>query len=214
MNIDKNTYYVRIFSSKKNVDLSKYHLLLTSLGFSYHEGYKEHSTCYTKNNLTEKDINELKNNLYKYRYDLVIKYCLQKYARNNSYRDTFFKNNNKMQYKCAYCGKKLKRNDVVVDHILPVQKMMDSSKTRSMARLFGIYETNCVRNLAPSCSKCNKKKSSKTGLWVLRGLIGRHEFGWKMVTLLEYCIVLFGLIVMIFVLNLDKLSALFYRLKF
>ena len=67
MNIDKNTYYVRIFSSKKNVDLSKYHLLLTSLGFSYHEGYKEHSACYTKNNLTEKDINELKNSLYKYR---------------------------------------------------------------------------------------------------------------------------------------------------
>lgn len=63
-----------------------------------------------------------------------------------SYRDDFFKNNksNHGWYDCAYCGTKLRKNDVEVDHITP------------KARGGG----NELSNLTASCTHCNRQKGS------------------------------------------------------
>lgn len=63
-----------------------------------------------------------------------------------SYRDDFFKNNksNHGWYDCAYCGTKLRKSDVDVDHITP--------KARG--------GSNSLSNLTASCSHCNRSKGS------------------------------------------------------
>ena len=42
----------------------------------------------------------------------------------------------------------------------------------------GISDINDVKNLVPSCEKCNSKKGSKMGLWLIRGDIGKHFGIW------------------------------------
>ena len=48
--------------------------------------------------------------------------------------------------KCAYCGKKFKRDELTVDHILPRSKGGDNS----------------WKNLITSCKKCNNIKADRT----------------------------------------------------
>ncbi len=62
------------------------------------------------------------------------------------YRDDFFENNKSKngKYKCAYCGEKLRKKDVDVDHIVP--------KSRG--------GSNQVNNLTASCSHCNRQKGA------------------------------------------------------
>lgn len=45
-------------------------------------------------------------------------------------------------------------------------------------RLNGINDINDTRNLVPACRKCNSRKGANTGIWIIRGLIGRHFGFW------------------------------------
>lgn len=62
------------------------------------------------------------------------------------YRDDFFESNKPKngKYECAYCGDKLNKNQVDVDHITP--------KSRG--------GSDSVSNLTASCSHCNRQKGS------------------------------------------------------
>lgn len=206
-NIDKTelartTYFVRVFAKDKNAMFFKFYSYLEGMGFEYHEGKTRMSTCYEKGYVTAGELKEFTEVFKEFRDELVVKYCLQKYARNSRYREEFFGSSRKMYFKCAYCGKTVNRMEMAVDHIFPVQKMMDSPKTRSHARMFGIYETNCKRNLAPSCFKCNSDKGNRTGLWVIRGLIGRHELLINFMKVAEGCLAAIGIIFLIIVINM------------
>ena len=45
-------------------------------------------------------------------------------------------------------------------------------------RLIGIDNVNDVRNLAPACRKCNIKKGRKTGIWIIKAIVGKYELYW------------------------------------
>lgn len=110
----------------------------------------------------------------------------ERYARNNSYRYDFFRKNkgifkNYRWYHCAYCGKIKKKKNITVDHLIPINNVLHGkSKTwwRFVLRLKGIKDVNDTNNLVPACKQCNTRKGTKTGLWLLRGSIGKHFRFW------------------------------------
>lgn len=101
--------------------------------------------------------------------------------RSSNYRSVFFSNASPAifnRYFCAYCGKLLNASFITVDHLYPISKASKSVSVQSILRLFGIYSINSPKNLVGACERCNKKKGQKTGLWFIRGLIGRSNVLW------------------------------------
>ena len=104
------------------------------------------------------------------------------FTRGTDYRKTFFSSAEpaiKAKYRCAYCGHKLIYKDVTVDHIFPINKLSYSEKTRKQAALFGITDANEERNLCAACRPCNSRKGTKTGIWVIKGFLGKSNTLWK-----------------------------------
>lgn len=113
----------------------------------------------------------LKFHQYKYRaYD-------KRYERSSSYRKEFFEHN-KGPHRCAYCGRRLRGDDIEVDHLIPVSKAKSKVGVRTWLHLCGITDVNDHRNLVASCKKCNRKKSDKMGFWIFRGALGRFDIVW------------------------------------
>lgn len=95
----------------------------------------------------------------------------ERWARSSTYRNDFFREASPPYY-CRYCHRLLSKKYMVIDHIVPVGQTKKSSYARSLLTIRGIQDVNDIRNLAPSCSKCNRRKSDKMGVWVLRGWFG------------------------------------------
>lgn len=102
--------------------------------------------------------------------------------RNNRYRKDFFDNNHPVlsgkYYFCAYCGKPVSKKEVTVDHLIPVHKTETSLKMQRKLKRMGYRSVNDPKNLVPACRRCNTKKGTKTGLWLIRGRIGRIQILW------------------------------------
>lgn len=99
------------------------------------------------------------------------------WERSNNYRDNFYKHN-KGPYRCRYCRKRLSPKYMQIDHIVPVGQVKKSSYARMLLKIRGIRNVNNYRNLAPSCSKCNRKKSDKLGMWYIKGMFGKYKLFW------------------------------------
>lgn len=130
----------------------------------------------------------------------------ERWSRSSNYRANFFKAY-EPPYRCRYCRKHLKKTDVFVDHIIPVGQSKTNINARMLLYLQNINNVNDVKNLAPSCEKCNKLKGDKMGFWVIRGILGKYTFYW----ILRYFFILvfiFGVI--LFILSPDN----FLRLVF
>ena len=64
---------------------------------------------------------------------------------------------NKCNGHCAYCGKEIAMKEMQVDHVKPLYRN-DSVKT---LEVWGVERgTDDFENLLPSCSRCNKWKST------------------------------------------------------
>lgn len=113
-------------------------------------------------------------------------------GRSDNYRRKFLNANPRPfgGYRCRYCHRRLSEKEMTVDHIYPVY-LAKTGKNLWM-RIAGIEDVNDVRNLAPACRRCNLKKGSKAGIWLIRGILGRYQIYW----LLRWCIkaAVFGLI--------------------
>lgn len=96
-----------------------------------------------------------------------------RWARNADYRKEFFKQMPPPYY-CRYCGKRIFPSSMQVDHIVPVAAVKKSVYARWLLKRQGITNVNDIRNLAPSCRKCNRRKGSSMGIWLLRARLGRH----------------------------------------
>ena len=87
-------------------------------------------------------------------------------------------------YVCAYCGKLVRKKNMEVDHCIPVHSAKTNVFVRNYIRLLGLFQSkeereegiNGTWNLVAACSNCNGEKSSKTGFWIVRGIIGRYLF--------------------------------------
>lgn len=165
----------------------------------YNDGFRYHNN----NNKwikkgDEKEIKQLKKKYY--RYGMSNTYN-NEYARNRNYRNKFFQKYKYDKYRCAYCGKKLKKNKLVIDHIIPVNKVQNSFFARFLLKLISRNGVNDYNNLVVSCSKCNLKKGTKIKLkYILKGITGKYPCGitirrlFKFITLLTIILYLSNII--------------------
>ena len=102
-------------------------------------------------------------------------------VRNSGYRTIFFQNHRSVfgnMYFCAYCGRLMKKKNVSVDHIYPVDKVSKSPKMQRKLKLRRMTDVNDKRNLVASCKRCNLRKGTRTGFWIFRGKIGKSNLFW------------------------------------
>ncbi len=114
-------------------------------------------------------------------------------SRGNKYRDKFFSSNPPAflgMYFCAYCGRPIRKSDVTVDHLYPVGKVSADHKLQRRMKRMGIRGVNDSKNLVAACLKCNQQKGKNTGIWVLKGRIGRHACVWYILHALRISIIL------------------------
>ena len=142
--------------------------------------------------LTETDQKEMNHILTKARKSHIRYRCYGKeWARAPGCRDRFFREN-PGPYRCRYCNRWLAKEQVVVDHIIPVNKAKSSQKARNMLRRSGMTSVNDIRNLAPSCPWCNSRKGDKIGLWYLRGIFGKYKVYWAFVYTILLAVAIIG----------------------
>lgn len=107
------------------------------------------------------------------------------------YEDTFAKNKTVSgRYRCAYCGRKLAREKITIDHIFPVHCMEEYPAVRRRAALFGIRGSNDLKNLVPACRRCNLRKGPRMGWWIIKGFLGRTWWYWPVRKLLRLTVIL------------------------
>lgn len=139
---------------------------------------------YGKSYYTKKVTEIQKKELIKYCKKHLLHYTIieDKYSRSSNYRKIYLDTlQNKKYVFCAYCGFLFKPNKITVDHIIPIHKAKNNRGcARLLLKLFRINNVNSIKNLAPACSRCNSKKSSKMGLWILKGFIGKYNILWVM----------------------------------
>lgn len=101
------------------------------------------------------------------------------WSRSSDYRRKYLKNNPGPYY-CRYCNRKLKTENMVVDHIIPVAMVKENRRhARFLLKLRHIEDVNDERNLATSCKKCNDAKRDKMGIWLIKAWIGNHQLYWS-----------------------------------
>lgn len=183
----EKTYDVRIYTNwDKRNKKAKYFL---ELGMTEKNTYKGH-LYYEISNVSEADLKELKKAFWKIKtfrmnkYDGVyMKSCEMRWIRDTKYRnkliDADYKNGRKKR--CVYCGRIYDVNDMQVDHVIPVNGLMNTTKARNVASFFGIHETNDIKNLVFACKSCNARKGAKLNpYWVIKAFIGKHKMYWKL----------------------------------
>ena len=114
------------------------------------------------------------------RYDLM--YELVKYnEKSNDYKDKFFadfKPQYKNAYFCAYCGRIINKSAVEISHLYPPSEIKRNVNLKFRLMKRNIFNADDIKNLVPACKKCFRKKGNKTGMWVIKGKLGRHGGLW------------------------------------
>lgn len=120
---------------------------------------------------------------------------MAKYNRSRDYRYQFIKNNpgykkDYKHYHCAYCGKKILKENMEVDHIISVHKAKTTFAAKFLMWFLGLKDVNDPRNLVASCSRCNRRKGSMGNDWLIAAVIGRSYNLWIVRKTLRACIFL------------------------
>ena len=150
-------YYIDIYVTKPRHWMKKYNL--SSIDGRYGIYYR---ITTDNESVRKKIIRKLRFHNTKYRtYD-------SNYTRSSDYRKKFMSVYSP-PYKCAYCGKYLTAEKMQVDHVIPVDKAKSSKRARNILKRKGITNVNDIKNLVPSCSKCNENKGTQMGWWVVKG---------------------------------------------
>lgn len=97
-----------------------------------------------------------------------------RWARSDDYRRVFFAHTSP-PYECLYCGRYIGSDQMQVDHIVPVSAVKKSAYARWLLERKGIRNVNDIRNLAPSCRRCNARKGTKLGLWYIRACLHKRS---------------------------------------
>lgn len=138
------------------------------------------STMYCGETMSEKKVRKVK--LFCSRNYARFYYDDPKWLRNTSYRGTFFRNNPPMRggtYICVYCGRKIKKDRITVDHVYPIARASSSLRMQKKLERKGIRDINAKENLVPACWNCNMKKGTKMGTWIIRARIGKSRVIWR-----------------------------------
>jgi len=125
------------------------------------------------------------------RRGFVLEAVPTKYTRSRSYRAEYFRENPSRAgiYRCVYCGRKLPKEKITVDHIFPIHEMETSAAVRRRAALHGIKGSNDVKNLCAACRRCNLRKGTHMGRWIRKAFLGRMTWYWPVVKISRLAIV-------------------------
>lgn len=103
----------------------------------------------------------------------------KEWSRSSNYRDKFLKAYTP-PYRCRYCNKYLKTEFMEVDHLIPINQVKTKASVRRILKRDGCDDVNDVKNLVPSCHRCNKRKSDKMGIWYIKGKLGQYKWYWTL----------------------------------
>ena len=168
--------HIRLANGKKSIYSARFYLLQN--GFTYNE--RAYGKSFYEKETEDGEAAKWENYAKWHKYSITV--IPKEYTRSTNYRETFFKNNRPLphsRYRCAYCGRKLNKKDITVDHIFPVNRLSYDLKARKMAKNFGITGANEAKNLVAACQSCNSRKGKKMGGWIYRGFLGKCETLWK-----------------------------------
>ncbi len=173
----KQKIELKISSGKNSV--KKYNDKLRKAGFKFSSGR------YLK--LVPQTTDLKKYSVWCKKRGLSFSWNKKKYTRNTSYRSKYFRNNygilHSSIFLCAYCGKPIRKKKVVVDHLVSIKSCQENRIAKLYIKLFCNDDVNDIKNLVPSCKKCNLKKGTDTGLWWLLGKLGKHRVFWYFILL-------------------------------
>ena len=165
-----NTYTIRVRSGSNSVRRYRFSLWWKRYIFnprSNGRGFYEKKDCSKWE----------KNKMFHFcrRRKLSLNAVPTQYTRSRNYRNEFFSKNKTVsgRYRCAYCGRKLAREKITIDHIFPVHCREEYPAVRRRAALFGIRGSNDLKNLVPACRRCNLRKGPRMGWWIIKGFLGR-----------------------------------------
>ncbi len=110
------------------------------------------------------------------------------FRKSSNYREKYIQKNPpfyKGGYRCTYCGRFVSKENMQVDHIVSVTQGKMSVSMQNKFYRKGWKGINDERNLTCSCAACNDYKSSKGGIWVLRGMLRKHKWYWPLRRIIE-----------------------------
>lgn len=117
--------------------------------------------------------------------------CIEEqWERSSDYRKKFFKEHEGEMFRCRYCNKKLSKDKVFVDHVVPIHAAKDSPRARRILKSQGIDNVNDVRNLVASCKHCNLLKGDKMGVWLIRAKLGKYSAYWVVKPIVQIAVVI------------------------
>jgi len=101
----------------------------------------------------------------------------KKLRHSSNYRAMYFEHNPGLKnkfYFCPYCGKVMWNKDkITIDHIYSVRYVQVRPNLRKRFSELD-YGVNSISNLTSCCKRCNSRKGSKGGLWIIRGKYGKY----------------------------------------
>ncbi len=159
-------YYLNIYIQEPKKWLLKYDLK--------EKTYKDTTYFQLKGDYNE--LNSVKKRLISNK--IRFKMFEERYQKSYDYRKDFLENN-PGPYRCRYCNRWLKTEYMQVDHIIPASKAQKDSNLQIWLWLNKCESVNDLKNLVPSCNKCNQQKGRKIGLWPLRAYLGQFKAYWK-----------------------------------
>lgn len=171
------TYTLRIRNGAQNV--RRYRFIMWWKEFNRIQ--KEYSVYYEKKKCTGREKRRMEH--FCARKGLSFTAVPTQYTRSSDYRRRYFAAHRPLRgnrYRCAYCGRKKKKEKITIDHIFPVHAMEQMPAVRRRAALLGIHGVNDLKNLCTACERCNQKKGTQMGWWIMRGFLGRKEWYWKL----------------------------------
>ncbi len=91
-------------------------------------------------------------------------------------------------YRCSYCGEYFKKENIEIDHVIPLKAFKTERKEeakRALAKL-GAENPNDIENLVCACKACNRKKGAAfSSSWILKAKIGSKEGFWSKIKLIQ-----------------------------
>lgn len=120
------------------------------------------------------------------------------YIRDNKYRNNYFRFYPADAYRCVYCGRIFPKEMITIDHVFPVKKA-NTKAGRKYIEKNGLSGINDIKNLVPCCKRCNSRKRTKTGLWIIRAKAGKADVFWDIMIPIKKGIIVSVVLLMFFI---------------
>ncbi len=184
---DADYDFVRVYHKGPRRDaykIGKYGKLLTLAGLTPGGSEKKRSLYYGSERLPHETTLWLKDAIRKKSIPLKVVSCESRWGRGTRARSRYLKYNKPGRdgtYRCAYCGARLHKDRIQVDHVISVSALTHRQTACDLAAILGITRSDSPKNLVATCPSCNRKKDTKAGGWLTLAALGRTGWFWPVI---------------------------------